>query len=48
MGLAATLFELASFLTIAKILSSGNPKRIAEHLARKQTHKGMGKWLRKL
>ena len=48
MGLTRTLFKLASLLTSAKILSSGNPKRVAKHLVRRQTHEGVGKWLRRL
>ena len=47
MNLARSLFKMASILTTAKIVTSGNPKRIGKHLMRRQIYKRSSRWLRK-
>lgn len=43
-----TLFRIASILTTAKVVSSGNPGRITKHIVRRQSHKLLARMLRKL
>ena len=48
MSLIRMLFKTASLLNTAKILSSGNPRRIGKHLVRRTVLKRQSRWLRRL
>ena len=40
------LFRLAGALLTARVAASGSSRRLGGHMARKQAHKGLSKWLR--
>ncbi|MBI4301612.1 MAG: hypothetical protein HY664_03305 [Chloroflexi bacterium] len=41
------LYRLASVLLMVKVFSSGKPQRIGSYLIRRQSHKAIGKGLRR-
>ncbi len=48
MSTVRMLFKMASLLTTAKVLSSGNSRRIGKHLLRRTILKRQSRWLRRL
>jgi hypothetical protein len=40
------LYRLLGFLVTARILASGNPRRIAGHYARRAAYRAVRRWVR--
>jgi hypothetical protein len=40
------LYRLLGLFTTARILASGNPRRVAGHYARRYVFRHVGRWLR--
>lgn len=43
-----TLYKLLGLALLARIIFSGNPRRIAKHLVRRQAHKQVARGMRRL